>query len=231
MSSFNHMGAAAPRYFNSVRLTLIAATLASAAGCAASADKGVSAAQDRPATLVVVQPALASEQRPVNTTVTTTSAVSTTVAPGYAEGRDGRWGEREGHEDEHDRRPPIFFEALHAAELTPAQKEQVRDILEGARKDDGEEFMRLHQDRVEFETSEPDASDYKSLGRKIAHEEARFVETRAKQEAEVRSKIFNLLTQDQKVEFRKALNEAAEMPPQHHHHGHPQPRQGDNTAP
>lgn len=104
--------------------------------------------------------------------------------------------------------PPILRE-LRELDLTDSQRSQIKPLLESARETMRGNAGNLHKTRLQFEQQVPGSPAYASATSALADAEADFARVRVQKEAELRTQIYAVLTDQQK---QKLLSLAADAP-------------------
>ncbi len=116
-------------------------------------------------------------------------------------GRDERGpGRRHGpwHGARHDWRPRGPGLWLHALNLTGAQRESAHAILHGARADLRDLHQQMRANRIKLAQSPPDAADHAALVAQISRVDAALFGRMIVKREDVRTKLYALLTPEQK---------------------------------
>ena len=106
-----------------------------------------------------------------------------------------------GHEQpgmRHGRRQMTIFDKL---DLTDAQRTSVRQLMKQSFEQARPEMQALGQKRMAFENATPGTSDYQSIANDLAQAESSAARAQVLRQADLRTKIYNLLTPTQRTKL------------------------------
>jgi Spy/CpxP family protein refolding chaperone len=114
-----------------------------------------------------------------------------------------------------------FGPVLRQLDLTDAQEKSVRDILTQARPDMQKMHEQMHSLIETFQRTLPDDPKYSSVVAQTTRDSQQLAASVVKQVSDLRTKIYAVLTPEQKSRLPELMKKMAE----HHqmHHGMPRP--------
>jgi Spy/CpxP family protein refolding chaperone len=102
---------------------------------------------------------------------------------------------------------PAFARALHQVNLTDSQKSQIHDLLKADHEAMRTQFKSLRDQHFAFDRAVPGSSDFVTAQANLVQAESAAVQTHVQHEADLHTKIYALLTDDQKSKLATALAE------------------------
>lgn len=120
----------------------------------------------------------------------TTTTSSTTTAAQHA-----KW---HGHHHDHHHRGMHMLDKLN---LTATQKSNVQQLMKQDFEQAKPGMQALRQQRMAFENTTPGSADYQTDANNLAQAESNAVHARVLREADMRSKIYNILTPAQRTQL------------------------------
>lgn len=109
----------------------------------------------------------------------------------------------------------MMMRGLHQLDLSDAQKQSIHAAFKSSREGMRVQFKGLMQQRRAFETAVPGTPEFNTAYGSYAQSAATATEARVKAEADLKTRIYNLLTDAQRAKL-------ATMQTQHHHWQHHQ---------
>ncbi len=109
-------------------------------------------------------------------------------------------------------RMPAFARALHQVRLTDAQKSQIHTLLRADHEAMRAQFESLRDQHLAFDRAVPGTSDFTIAQANLLQAETAAVQTHLQHEADLHTKIYALLTDDQKTQLATALTQIQNEP-------------------
>ncbi len=113
----------------------------------------------------------------------------------------------------------MMMRGLHQLDLSDAQKQSIHAAFKSSREGMKTQFQGLMQQRRAFQTAVPGTPEFNTAYGSYAQAAAAAAEARVKAEADLRTQIYSLLTDEQRAKL-------ATLQVQHGHHHNGQPAQG-----
>jgi Spy/CpxP family protein refolding chaperone len=97
--------------------------------------------------------------------------------------------------------PPPYLRGIERVDLSDSQRQQIAGILDADRESNDKQHDAVREAHEAFVSITPGSSGYQSAVEKFADAESRAVRARILGEAQVRAKVYAVLTETQRVEL------------------------------
>jgi Spy/CpxP family protein refolding chaperone len=100
---------------------------------------------------------------------------------------------------------PPFMHELHQIDLTDAQKQTIRGYFESKRETLHSQMDAVHQARQAFDAALPGSSQFITAQAQLEQVEVAATQARIRNEAELKTKIYSVLTDEQKTKLQTLI--------------------------
>lgn len=110
------------------------------------------------------------------------------------------------------RRMPAFARALHEVSLNDTQKSQIHELLKADHEALRDQFRSLRDLHIAFDRAVPGTAEFTTAQSSLLQAETAAVQTHLQHEADLHTRIYGLLTDEQKSQLATALTRIQNEP-------------------